>query len=98
MRRYVVMTAAAHMPSSCRGTYRRVALVETDLPAPELPLRIDARWRGVTQIVRTWEGLNVGKTERCAYRKALVEAEAMADRLNATERLNDMAQKLLGAA
>jgi len=30
-------------------------------------------------IVRTWERLNVGKTEKCAYRIALAEAQTYAD-------------------
>jgi hypothetical protein len=82
MTRFVVMTRSAHMPNACWGVYRRVAVVETDLPEPLEPTMISARAKHVIRIVETWERLNVGKTERCAYRKALAEAEALAEKLN----------------
>ena len=43
MTRFVVMTATAKMPSSVRSPYRRVAVIETDLPEGEEPKRIDIR-------------------------------------------------------
>jgi hypothetical protein len=78
MTRFIVMTAAANMPSSCKGTYRRVAVVETNLPEGEKPKFIGDRAKGLVRIVETWERLNCGTSPRCAYAKALVEAEAMA--------------------
>lgn len=84
--KYIVMHASAKMPSSCWGTYRRVAVVElTDEYATEgkLPTMISARAIGVERLVETWEKRHVGKTERCAFRVALREAEEMADELNA---------------
>jgi hypothetical protein len=82
MTRFIVMTAAAHMPSSCKGTYRRVAVVETDLREGENPKFIGDRAKGVVRIVETWERLNCGKTERSAYAKALAEAELKCARMN----------------
>lgn len=43
---------------------------------------ISLRAKGVKRIVATWEKLNVGKTDRCAFNRALNEAEALADKLN----------------
>lgn len=78
---YVVKTAAAQMPGSCWGVYRRVAVLEVERGT--VPAMISERARGVVRVVETWEKLNVGKTERCAYRVALREAEELAARLNA---------------
>lgn len=39
--------------------------------------------KGVVRIAQTWENCNVGTTARCAYRRALPEAEALAARINA---------------
>ena len=73
---YKLITAAAQMPQSCWGTYRRIAIVQVESADTE-PAMISERARGVIQIVATWEKLNVGKTDRCAYAKALKEAEEM---------------------
>jgi len=70
---YIIMTASAHMPNSCWGIYRRVALVEVEKGVE--PKMISERARGVVRIVRTWENLNVGTTDKCAYRRALAEAK-----------------------
>lgn len=77
---FVVKTSAAKMPSSCKGVYRRVAVMEVEKGTT--PKMISERAKGVVRIVEIWEDLNVGRTERCAYRQALAEAEAMAARLN----------------
>ena len=83
---YMVMTASAKMPNSCWGVYRRCAVVQVDMDAlPEgrvVPAMISERARGVVCIVETWESLNCGTTDRCAYAVALREAEALADELN----------------
>jgi hypothetical protein len=78
---FAVLTAAACMPSTCWGTYRRVAVVEILKGAA--PKMISTRAKGVVRIVKTWEALNVGKSARCAYRRAIVEAKAIVDELNA---------------
>lgn len=78
---YIVMTSSAKMPSTCRGRYRNVAVVQTD--GTTVPKMISRRAKGVVDILGFWEKLNVGKTEACAYRRALVEANAVVNRLNA---------------
>jgi len=84
--RAIVMSAAANMPNSCWGVYRRVAVVLVDLSKlPEgagRPRMISTHARGVVDVVETWERLNVGKTDRCAYARALAEAEALAAKIN----------------
>lgn len=78
---YVVKCSAAPMPSSCWGTYRRVAVLEIDADVVAehgFPRMISTHARGVLRVVETWERLNVGTTERCAYERALVEAENLA--------------------
>ena len=83
---YIVMTSSAHMPSSCRGTYRRVAVVQLDqyFTANNLrPAMISDRAKGVLR-VRDLGKHSVGKTERCAYARTLKEAEALAYALNNT--------------
>ena len=82
MEKYIVISSSAQMPSSCRGQYRRVGVVELEPGVEGPPTMLSARSRQVKRVVETWENLNVGKTERCAYQRALREAEAMADRLN----------------
>ena len=79
--KFVVMTASTHMPNSVRAPYRRVAVVELT-EAGVVPKMISLRARGVARIVCTWERLSVGLTDRCAYRRGLAEAVAMAAELN----------------
>jgi hypothetical protein len=68
---YAVMTASAHMPSTCKGRYRKVAVVEYTGDRP--PSRIDPRITGVRVV---WQRVGcVGLTARCGYQKALREAE-----------------------
>jgi len=79
--RYVVLTAAAHMPNSCWGRYGKVAVVETD--GKGMPCRIDERLNCVKRIVEIWDRQNIGITDRCAFARAKREAEELANRLNA---------------
>ena len=79
---YIVQSASAQMPASCRGRYMRVAVLE--VPAGvERATMISDRARDVVRVVETWERLSVGLTERCAYRRALAAAKALAAKLNA---------------
>ena len=74
---YHLVTSRACMPPSCRGDYRRVAILRVDRHehvTDWAPLTIREQ-RGV-EIVQTWEKCNVGKTERCAYKRALAAAAA----------------------
>jgi len=80
---YTIMTASAKMPASCWGIYKRVALVEVEKGME--PKMISERAKGLVRIVRTWEKLNVGTTDKCAYRRALTEAQAELAKLNTGE-------------
>lgn len=83
MERFIVMTGAARMPLHCKGRYRRVAVVELQPGYIGYPAMIATHARGVARVVKTWERLHVGKTDRCAYARALADAWALADALNA---------------
>jgi len=78
---YIVMDRAAKMPGNCWGQYRRVAVVEVE--AGVKPKMISERARGVVRVVQTWEKQHVGTTERCAFRRALIEARELAAELRA---------------
>ncbi len=78
---HIVLSSSARMPSSCWGSYARVAVVEAEVGAE--PKMISERARGVVRIIETWERLHIGKTKRCAHQRALAEAHALADELNA---------------
>jgi len=100
---FQVLSAAAFMPSSCWGTYKRVALVQVDLDELRFgdsePRMISERARGVMTIIETWEKLNVGSTKRCAYEVALAEAEALrADWEEKLSRQRQAARKAAHAA
>jgi hypothetical protein len=82
--RFLVMTSSAKT-SAKFGRYRNVAVVETDQTTP--PKMISEHARGLVRIVWHSGARSMGKTERCAYRVALREAEEMAERLNARDAL-----------
>lgn len=79
---FIVQTAAAQMPNSCWGVYKRVAVLEVEAGLERVS-SISERARGCVRVVETWEKLNVGKTSRCAYSRALAAAQALAAELNA---------------
>lgn len=80
---YIVKTSAARMPSTVKARYRHVAVMEVD--PDTVPSMISPRARGVRRIIQTWDRCHVGQTDRCAYRVALAEATALAERLNALD-------------
>jgi hypothetical protein len=80
---YTVMTSSAKMPASCKGRYRNVAVVEWD--GATYPKMISERARGVVRVIRHYGALSVGKTERCAYRRAVREAEVLVASLGGTD-------------
>jgi hypothetical protein len=82
--RFVVMTATARMPSTVKARYRRVAVVEIEPGAT--PRMISTHARGVVAIVETWERLSVGRTDRCAFARAMREASALCARLDLDRR------------
>jgi len=83
--RFVVLDRTARMPANCYGRYRRVGVVEV---TPEVqrsgrePKMLSQRALDVRRVVKTWERLYWGSTERCAYQRALAEAEELAENLN----------------
>ena len=81
--KFVVMQAAACMPNSCWGRYRKVAVVEIEDGFKGKPKMISRRAKGVARVVALWDKQSVGKTARCAFRQALAAAEALCARLNA---------------
>ena len=78
----IVQTATAQMPASCKGAYRRVAVLEVPLGVERASM-ISDRARNVIRVVATWEKCNVGRMVRSAYKLALDEATALAAELNA---------------
>jgi hypothetical protein len=92
--KYMVMTASTRPSANCWGTYRRVAVVLVDVEflreqGRETPAMISEQAAGIVRIIRTWENLNVGKTKRCAYERALAEAHALCMGLNQSELLEE---------
>jgi hypothetical protein len=80
--KFIVQSAAAKMPSSCKGRYRRVAVLLVDDLHTNGVKMISSRAKGVIKVIATWEKLNCGTTSRCAFSRAMDEARSMCDRLN----------------
>ncbi len=81
---WIVITSSAAMPASCWGRYRRVALAQLDQHSTARniePARISVYSRGVMRMIDMGKH-NVGKTERGAYQRALLEARRRAVALN----------------
>lgn len=81
-RKAIVVTRSAHMPSSCRGTYKKIYVVE--VPAEEAATFSAPVDRRTKRIKILWDSgpCNVGKTPRCAYQIALTEAKEIAAKHN----------------
>lgn len=73
---FVVRTSRECMPGSCWGQYGRVAVVEVE--AGTYPSMISQRAKGVVRIVWERRRLNIGKTDRCAFQRAVDEAYGVA--------------------
>ena len=87
---YIVMEAASATPASWKYSggprgYRKIAVVETTGPGVH-PKMISERARGVIRIVKLWDRLYQGTTERSEYHRALVEAQRLAIQLNDEEK------------
>lgn len=80
---YLIQTSSAHMPNSCWGVYRNVAILEVDSILRRHVSMISDHARGVVEVYRHLGHHHVGSTARCAYQRALAEAERILDRLEA---------------
>ena len=81
---WIVMDSSAHMPQSCKGRYRRVAVVQLNqyYAAHNLvPKMISLHARGVLRI-RDLGKHSVGSTARCAFQRACADAERLCFELN----------------
>lgn len=79
---YLIMTASASMPSSCKGSYSRIALVELEQGFTERPKMISTRAKGLKRIVAEWGPVpSRYKTERAGFPQAMKEAEALKTKL-----------------
>lgn len=77
---HIVMTSSAHMPTTCWGRYANVAVVKCNTDNP--PKQIHPKHKKVLDIV-SYEGkLFVGRTDRCAFARALSRANELAETLN----------------
>lgn len=84
----IVVTKCAKMPGSCMGTYRKVYVL--DVPYWKAWEHELGKWephacnaKDVLRVINDSGPQNVGKTDRCAYRKAIKAAEELARRVNA---------------
>jgi hypothetical protein len=97
---YIVMESSAHMPSSCKAPYRRIAVVQLSQEYTahnRLPKFIGERARGVLRIAREYAPVPAkGKTERCGLVQTRKAAADLAYRLNnATDMAS--AEQIIGA-
>ena len=77
-----IQTAAACMPGSCWGRYGKIAVIEVEAGYEQSIRMISDRARGVVRVVRIWDRLHKGTTQRCAYARAMVEAKAMVSEMS----------------
>ena len=77
--KYVVVTSSDTNKGGW-GNYARVAIIETD--GVHMPTRIAERDKTCVQIVKTWNKVHVGSTERCQYQRVLKTAEHEAEQMN----------------
>jgi len=77
---WIAMSSSAKMPNSCRGTYRRVAVVQLSswYTAHGLrPAMISERAKGVLRVLDLGKH-SVGLTDRCAFARTMKQAEEIA--------------------
>jgi hypothetical protein len=79
----MILTATTSMPLNCWGRYRRLAVVEVEAGFSGVPSMISPRARGVVRVVKTWEKLHYGRTDRDAFSRARRDAEALIATLTA---------------
>jgi len=83
---YIVQTSSANVTSRRHsmsfGEYRNVAILHVDSDRESVSM-ISEHARGCRKVKYHWGKCYVGKTDRCAYQRALAEAEEICERLNA---------------
>ncbi|MCX6783356.1 MAG: hypothetical protein NTZ20_05240 [Candidatus Levybacteria bacterium] len=78
---YSIMTSSAKVSGKARlGTYRNIAVIEWD--GLTYPKMISKRARGMLRIIHHFGSQSVGITERCQYKKTLLDAGRMIESLN----------------
>jgi|TARA_R100001530_G_scaffold134550_1_gene109635 hypothetical protein len=78
---FITKTATAQMPGSCWGRYGKVAVIEVEDGVEDVAM-ISDRARGAIRVVEVWDRQFWGKSNRCAFAIAVIEAEALAASLN----------------
>lgn len=77
---FVLKISSAKMPNSCYGIYKRIGLLEVE--DGTIPTMISVQAKAVKRIVKTWERLHCGKTEKSEFYRVLKEAQALCEELN----------------
>jgi len=92
---FIVMTASAKMPSSCKGVYRKVAILEVEIGVE--PKMISERAKGVVRLVALEDKLHAGRERGrgTAYSKALENAKRLCAALNREARMKAEAESLI---
>ncbi len=97
----IVYTASASMPSSCKGNYRKVYIL--DVPYWLAAQHQLGKWapracnsKEVHRIIRDYGPRSVGKTERCAYQQTLKEARETVMNINSAGDVAT-AEQIIGA-
>ena len=81
---YITQIASAQKPSSCKGKYIRIAVLEVNEGVQRASM-ISEKSRDIVRIVRIWEMVNVGTTPRAANHRVMAEAQKLAETLNQGE-------------
>ncbi len=94
---FIVMTAKAQMPASCRGRYGKVAVCEVEKGV--WPKMISERAKGMVRIVSLRDKLHAGQGgSGTAYAKAKADAERLAAGLNLEAAMKRQAHVVIGAS
>ena len=86
MSKYVVKASMAHQPSSRKWRHNRMRVgvmeMQDDAPAPKI---LSERARGCLRVVRTWEDLYQGTSDRDQYSRAWKAACDLAKKLEGAQ-------------
>lgn len=97
---YIVMEASAHMPSSCKAWYRKIAVVQLTqeyTAQNKKPRQISDRDRGIVRVVRIFPPVPAaGRTEHSGLVQTRKAAKELAYQLN-NVRDAATAEQIIGA-